>query len=115
MLEVGIETYKVQTFIGVYDGEQQLPNQLEIQVRLYIDISNPDLDSLLKYDYTSIKACIDDCLKQPQHTYLEGLALDIRKQLARTFHNLQRARIEVKKLNPPMEGQVGAAFVVLDY
>jgi len=106
MLTVSLHGIKIHAPIGLYPQEHILGNVFEADVDVWL----PDTLPWPFADYVLIQQAVTDVFHQ-QKQLLEELALNIHTALKSTFPFAEKIRVAVRKLNPPMPGQVAFAQV----
>lgn len=111
MLTVSLHSIKLTAPIGLYPEEAILGNEFEIDV----DISVPTspTDALPFVDYTIIREVVEEAFHQPEKL-LEGCIRNIHLALKAKFPQAEKMRIAIRKLRPPMGGEVKYAQVVFE-
>jgi len=106
MLIVSLHKIKIHAPIGVYKEEKILGNDFEIDV----DIALPDTQPWPFADYTVIQKTVRRVLQQPGQL-LETFVQQIHASLKENFPFSLKIKVTIRKLNPPMPGEVGYAQV----
>jgi dihydroneopterin aldolase len=103
-----ISLQKVKSFakIGLYPQEWILGNHFETDIAVQVaSFSEKEF-----VDYTVLNNLIQQSFAQNLHT-LEALALAIHTAAKLQFPFVQNIKVTVRKLNPPMPGEIAAAEV----
>lgn len=108
MLTVSLHGIRIQAPIGLYDQEHILNNEFEVDVDISLSVS-PDDEWPVK-DYTQLNAIVRKCFEAEEH-FLEQLVRHIHQAITREVTGLTKARVAVRKLNPPMPGSIRYAQV----
>lgn len=95
----------------MYAEEHKISNDFEVDVDVAVAAGN--LDEVPFVDYTIIRTVVAQAFEQP-YELLEHFIRDIHTQLKQRFPEAQKVKIAVRKLHPPMPGQVGYAQVVYE-
>ncbi len=108
MLTVSLHNIKIIAPRGLYKEEHQLANHFEVDV----DISTPvhDPATMPFIDYTLIRATVAKAFEQP-HDLLENFIQEIHAEMKAAFQTADHIKICIRKLHPPMPGEVGYAQV----
>lgn len=106
MLTVSLHGIKINALHGLYPEEHILGNTFEID----IDIWLPDTLPWPFADYTLIRQTVSDIFQQPGQL-LETFAYNIHTALKSNFPIAQKIKVAVRKLHPPMPGDVAYAQV----
>ncbi len=106
MLTVSLHGIKLHAPVGLYPQEKILGNDFETDVDVWL----PDTQPWPYADYTIIQSTVANTFKEPE-LLLETLVYSIHNQLKASFPFALKIRVAIRKLNPPMPGQVGYAMV----
>jgi dihydroneopterin aldolase len=106
MLTVSLHGIKITATRGLYAQDQLLHNTFEVDVDLYFASGRPWPWA----DYTHIRQTVAKAFELP-HPLLEDFVYDIHQTLRQQHPTSIRARVVVRKLHPPMPGQVDYAQV----
>ncbi len=113
MSKIFISDMEFFAFHGHYPEEKTAGNKFLVNLTMYANTRkaelSDDLDDALNYQIAY--ALIRDVFKNTQSNLLEKIASDILDELFREFTTLNEAKVKIKKLNPPMGGQIGAVGV----
>lgn len=108
MLTVSLHDIHIHAPYGLYPEERIVGNDFEIDVDLTIPTT--DGQPLPFADYTLINTIVTETFKEPAHL-LETLAQNIHAALKMEFPEAEKIKVTVKKLRPPMPGEVKYAQV----
>lgn len=106
MLTVSLHGIKIHAPHGLYPEEHILGNQFEVDVDIWL----PDAQPWPFADYTLIRKVVADIFQQPGQL-LETFTLNIHTSLKNTFPGSEKIKVVVRKLHPPMPGEVVYAQV----
>jgi dihydroneopterin aldolase len=106
MLTVSLHGIKIHASHGLYPEEHILGNRFEVD----IDIWLPDAQPWPFADYTLIRKVVAETFEQPGQL-LETFVANIHEALKDRFPLSEKIRVAVRKLHPPMPGDVGYAQV----
>ncbi len=100
-------------FHGHYPQEKTSGNKFLVDLTLYANTSKAELSDDLSdaINYQVAYAIIRDVFKNTKSNLLEKIASDVLTDIFNEFSELQEAKIKIKKINPPMGGQIGAVGV----
>ncbi len=100
-------------FHGHYPEEKTAGNRFLVDLTLFADTSKAELSDDLEdaINYQIAYALIRDIFRNTKSNLLEKIASDILDHLFDEFYGLTKATIKIKKINPPMGGQIGAVGV----
>jgi len=109
MLTVSLHGIKIHAPHGLYPQEHILGNNFEVDVDVWL----PDAQPWPFADYTLIHAAVVEIFLQPGHL-LETFVANIHAALKAQIPVAEKIRVAVRKLHPPMPGDVGYAQVVYE-
>ena len=114
--QIFIEDMEFFVFHGHYDEEKFAGNRFVVSIYLWTDTSKAEksdnLDDALNYQV--VYAIISDIMKNTKSNLVENLASNILDAIFQRFPELQKARIRIAKLNPPMGGKIGKVGVEIE-
>lgn len=108
MLTVSLHGIQIQAARGLYEEEHTLPNHFEVDVDISTPISDPSTMPFI--DYTLIRETVAKAFSEP-YDLLENFIQEIHSLLKDTFPMAEHVKICVRKMNPPMPGEVHYAQV----
>lgn len=108
MLTVSLHGISIQAKRGLYAEEQKLYNSFEVDVDIHVPANSTQ--ELAYIDYTIIRATVAKAFNRP-HKLLENFIGDIHTMLKEQFNEAERIKVVIRKLQPPMEGEVKYAQV----
>lgn len=108
MLVISLHNISISARKGVYDEEKILDNTFEVDVDISVPAGNTDEFPFV--DYTLINKNVQEAFDQP-HDLLEHFIRDIHRSLKSQFMEAEKINVVIRKLNPPMPGEVGYAQV----
>jgi dihydroneopterin aldolase len=111
---IEIEGMRFYAYHGHFEAERVVGNEFQVDVQLETDCepaaASDNLEDALNYQ------AVYDLIKremQLKSQLLEHVAGRILDALFNEFPSIQKAKIKVSKLNPPMGGQIEKASVTL--
>ena len=114
--QIFIEDMEIFAFHGHYDEEKFAGNRFTASIYLWTDTSKAEksdnLDDALNYQV--VYAIISDIMKNTKSNLVENLASNILNAIFQRFPQLQKAKIRISKLNPPMGGKIGKVGVEIE-
>lgn len=114
--QIFIEDMEFFAFHGHYDEEKFAGNRFIVSIYLWTDTSKAEksdnLDDALNYQV--VYAIICDIMKNTKSNLVENLASNILDAIFQRFPQLQKAKIRISKLNPPMGGKIGKVGVEIE-
>ena len=115
MRTIALEGMQFYAFHGFYDEEQIIGNQYVIDIAIGIDFTEKLEDDLTKtINYETIYLICKQVMVQPVRL-LETLLDKISAKLKLHFKAIRTLSIKIRKLNPPLGGQVAAAVLEDNY
>ncbi|MCS6928823.1 MAG: dihydroneopterin aldolase [Saprospiraceae bacterium] len=112
MAFIAIEGMRFFAFHGVHEEERRIGAEYLVDVYVHIDISKAakedDVEKTVNYE-TIYRICQRE-MKEPRKL-LETVVLAIVERMKRQFDKMISLRVCVRKLNPPLGGQVASVFV----
>lgn len=109
MLTVSLHGIKINAPHGLYPEEHILGNTFEVD----IDIWLPDIQPWPFADYTIIQKTVVHIFHQPGQL-LETFVQNIHTALKEQFPDAEKIKVAVRKVHPPMPGQVAFAQVCFE-
>ena len=106
MLTVSLYGIKIHAPHGLYPEEHILGNAFEVDVDVWL----PDAQPWPFADYTIIRQTVADIFQQPGQL-LEKFTYNIHTALKEVFPVAEKIKVCVRKLHPPMPGEVTFAQV----
>lgn len=109
MFTISLHQIKVNAPIGLYPQEQLLGNHFEVD----IDVQVPNFSDKEFVDYTLLNHIVQQEMNRNEKI-LEQIALNIFDATKQAFPFTQKTKISIRKLHPPMQGDIGFAQVVYE-
>ncbi len=109
MLTVSLHGIKIIAPHGLYPQEHILGNTFEVDV----DVRLPDAQPWPFADYTLIRKIVAETFNQPGQL-LETFVVNIHTAIKSTLAEAMTVRVAVRKMRPPMPGDVAYAQVCYD-
>ncbi len=106
MLSVSLHGIKLIAPHGLYPQEHVLGNSFEVDVDVYLTGALP----WPYVDYTVIRKTVAEVFGQPGHL-LETFVYEIHRALRAQTPDAVKIRVAVRKMHPPMPGDVAFAQV----
>jgi len=112
---VALKEVKCYAFHGFYPEEQLTGNHflVDVEVRFH-PVSGPTEDLHHTVNYETINALIQEEMQRTQKL-LETVVRRIIERLLESYSFLLSITVGIKKLNPPLPGEIGHSFVQLHY
>ena len=100
---------------GHYDEEKVAGNKFSIDLTMYVDTEKAEktdnLDDALNYQVAY--AIVKDIMMKTRSNLIENIAHNILTALFDEFGELRKAKIYIKKINPPMGGEIGSVGLII--
>ena len=103
MLSVSLHGIRLHAKIGLYPEEKIKGNDFEIDVDVYVNTSNPEAFPFI--DYSIVHRIVTDVFAQPGEL-LETFVKNIHATIKEKFMEADKVRVAVRKLQPPLGGDV---------
>jgi 7,8-dihydroneopterin aldolase/epimerase/oxygenase len=108
----GIRTY---SYHGCLSEETTIGGYYEVDIELYCDFKSSALkdDLSLTINYVDANKIVEEEMSKPSKL-IETVAYRILERFRQSFSVLQKARIEIKKINPPIDGDTRYVSVIIE-
>ncbi|HCN83865.1 MAG TPA: dihydroneopterin aldolase [Sphingobacteriaceae bacterium] len=111
--KVALQGARFFAFHGFYDEEQTIGNEFIVDIEAEIGVSNNGNDDISKtVNYEQLYNIIANQMKNPRKL-LETVAHAILEDVQSEFAEVQYIRVVVRKINPPLSGEVENSLVEL--
>ena len=109
-----IEGMKFYAFHGHYEAEKFIGNNFQVDVHIKTDCSKAAVSDNLNdaLNYQEVFLLVQTEMKKNSNL-LENVAKRILNLLFEKFPQIEKAKVKISKLNPPMGGEVERVSVVL--
>ncbi len=111
MLTVSLHGIKLHAPIGLYEQEQVLGNDFEVDVDVWMEADEGK--ALPFVDYVMIRDTVAGVFGKPG-LLLESFVQEIHTTLKERIGSASRIRVAVRKYHPPMPGEVHYAQVCFE-
>lgn len=108
MLTVSLHQIRIHAPHGLYPQEHILGNEFEVNVDVFVPAASATNWPFI--DYTVIHALVTEIFQKPG-LLLETFVQEIHAALKARFPEAEKLKIAVRKLHPPMPGDVGYSQV----
>ena len=113
--KVSLNNIRFFSYHGFYSEEQIIGNvffvDIDTEFEVFMD-GNDDLSKTVNYERLFEIADVE--MKKTQKL-LETVAYHILEQIRNEFLIVSSARVAIRKMNPPLRGQVGSSLVELNF
>jgi len=115
MGKIIIEEMEFYAFHGHYQEEQIVGNRFLVDLELESDLSVPALSDKLEdaVNYQKAYQIIKKEMRRTKSNLLENIGKRILDALYQEMEGIEKARIRIRKLNPPMGGPIKSVGVTL--
>lgn len=111
---VVLKEVKHHAYHGYYPEEQLVGGNFTVDVEVTF-VPQGDSENLARtVNYEALNQIIDEEMKNCQKL-LETVVLNIITRITAEYSFLLTAKVGIKKLNPPMIGEIGCSYVELKY
>ncbi|RYE19514.1 MAG: dihydroneopterin aldolase [Sphingobacteriaceae bacterium] len=114
MLKVALHDVKFYAYHGFYAEEQILGGKYLVDVEVIFNPKKVDDDLVNTVNYEELYSILSAEMKQPRKL-LETLVQEMIDQITQKFPFLAQVKIGLKKLNPPLPGEVGYSLVEITW
>jgi dihydroneopterin aldolase len=111
---VALRDVKCFAYHGYYPEEQLTGIYFMVDAVVTFEPDNDTENLLRTVNYEGLNAIILEEMKRTQKM-LETVVKNILDRVVKNYPFVQTAEIGIRKLNPPMPGQIGHSFVQLSY
>jgi len=109
-----LDGIEIKAPIGVGEEEKQLGNTINVDVGVFYDFTiasrSDNIDQTV--DYAELYEIVNEKLSQPTNL-LETVSMEILLDIFRRFKQVEQAKITIRKISPPINGQVQQARILL--
>lgn len=111
MFTISLHQVKIEAPVGLYSQEHILGNRFEVDIDVHSEVSSYEAGYFV--DYALLNTTIQNAFKVEWKT-LEEVVVHIHAEALRQFPFVQKVRVVLRKLSPPMPGNIGFAQVVFE-
>jgi dihydroneopterin aldolase len=111
---IALKEVKFYAFHGFYPEEQHTGNHFSVDVEVTFVPFGESEDLLTTVNYEVINQMMTKYMQQTQQL-LETVVKNILDELLAIYPYLLTAHVGIKKLHPPMPGEIGHSFVALNW
>lgn len=108
-----LEGMQFYTYHGVEEAEQVLGQPLTVDLEMGLDLGPAGrADDLSRtVDYAEVYTLVRKAVTGRRRRLLEAVAEDVARSILDGFSVVQRVRVRIRKLRPPIPGPLAAASV----
>ena len=107
MFTISLHQIKIFAPIGLYPQEQLLGNHFEVDVD--VDVETFSEEAFV--DYSVLHDIVKDVFRN-EEKLLESIAQKIHQDIKTRFAFVQKIKVSIRKMNPPLQGQINYSQVV---
>ncbi len=113
MFTISLEEIRFHAAIGLYAEEKALGNDFLIDVHIQLNEESDQLEKLSEtVDYTKVYELLNKEMQQ-EHQLMETVAQNCIRAMKKTWPRITGAEIVIRKLHPPLSGEIGCSKVTL--
>lgn len=112
MLTISLQCIRVRGPHGLYPEEAQRGNDFEVDVDVRLPATIQEEWPLI--DYAHISELVHNVMQGARVPLLEMLVRDVWQRIRKEWPQLTHIKVSIRKLHPPMEGNVRAAQVCFE-
>ena len=103
---IKLSNIKLYGYHGVNDFERENGQSFVINLQLFTDLRKAGLSDCLKdtVDYSKVYESVKNIVEGPSRRLLEKLAAMIVDEIFKTFPQVGKLNLEIKKPSPPIKG-----------
>lgn len=115
MIKIALHEVKFFAYHGFYPEEQILGNHFLVDVEVGFKSGNIENDEISNtVNYERLHSVLTEEMKQPRKL-LETLAQETISKIRSEYPFLEIIKVGIKKLNPPLPGEVKYSLVEITY
>lgn len=113
MLTISLEQLQFHSFIGLYPEEKVLGSDFLLDIHVRINENDQPIDTLSEtVDYAKVYELIKEEMSK-SYQLLETVAQKCLLSVKETWPQIAEAEIILRKMNPPLPGEVGCSKITL--
>ncbi|MBN2745418.1 MAG: dihydroneopterin aldolase [Bacteroidales bacterium] len=114
MAEIAIEGMEFFSYHGHFEEESVIGTRFIVDLFIETDTTNAENSDKLSetVNYLSVYQLIKHEMKSPSHL-IEHVARRILDKVKQTYPQIDYARIKLRKMNPPLGGQIKSVSITL--
>lgn len=115
MATIALEDMRFYAFHGCFEEERAIGTHFRVDAWLEVDTASAQLSDSLDdtVNYLSVYQTVKTEMEKPSKL-LENVAERIGKAVLDLYPAVEKIRVKVSKLNPPLGGQIGAVSVEIE-
>ena len=114
MIKIALHETRFFAYHGFYPEEHILGNHFLVDAEVEFQSKNVDEEIANTVNYEKLHSIVAEEMKQPRKL-LETLAQDMVAKIRSAYPYLEIIKVAIKKLNPPLPGEVKCALVEITY
>ncbi len=114
MAEIAIEGMEFFSYHGHFEEESVIGTRFIVDLFIETDTSNAETSDKLSetVNYLSVYQLVKNEMKTPSHL-IEHVARRILDAVKNNYPQIEYARIKLRKMNPPLGGQIKSVSITL--
>jgi 7,8-dihydroneopterin aldolase/epimerase/oxygenase len=116
MVEINLQDAEFFAFHGFYAEEQLLGSRFLVDIAVSFkpngNLNEDEIDNTVNYEQLYNIACNE---MKNTRKLIETVGQAIADNIKQTFPFVERTRVAIKKMDPPLKGKVGHSSVVIIY
>ena len=111
MITIALEGMQFHAYVGWYEEEKVLGNEMTIDLYLDVNLNQTTKDSLPEtLDYERVFETVKQVMEAKMHL-METVCQQIITSVALLSKSIEKIKVRVCKLNPPITGRLQRVFV----
>lgn len=103
MFTVSVHGIQLHAKVGLYPEEKIKGNDFEIDVDVLLNINK--VANIPFLDYTELQKAVTEAFKE-EGELLEDFLKKIHQRIKKQWPEIEKLKITIRKMNPPIEGKV---------
>ncbi|MBK6935358.1 MAG: dihydroneopterin aldolase [Bacteroidales bacterium] len=105
-----LKNLKFHAYIGCFYEEKLIGQLFDLNLRIELDLTKPMITDNINdtINYQNVYKIISELMKL-KYNLIEHAAYHILDKLWQIYPNIQKIELEINKLNPPINGEIGSA------
>lgn len=112
--EISLNNLSFYSYHGLYEEEKKYGNEFRVNLSVFYiasgDSGNDNIDSTVSY--VDLFQIVNEEMEKPRNL-LETVALSIVATIKSRFTEINKGKISIEKVHPPIPGMLGSASVSL--
>ncbi len=114
MAKVSLKGMKFYAFHGYYEFERRVGNNFILDVETEFELSESPEEHIEKtVNYESLYEICQQIMHK-KYSLLESVAYDIARKIKDEFEIINKVKVTLSKLNPPLDGKVEKSEIIIE-